>query len=67
MEDELFRFGQIVNSTPALASALGTSTAPAAQRSRLAHSLLEGRAKPATVRLVDVALPGSVAATSPAR
>jgi F-type H+-transporting ATPase subunit delta len=58
VEDELFRFGQIVNSTPSLASALGTSTAPVAQRSRLAHSLLENRAKPATVRLVDVALHG---------
>lgn len=58
VEDELFRFGQIVNATVELASALGTSTAPAAQRSRLARSLLEGRAKPATVRLVDVALRG---------
>ena len=58
VEDELFRFGQIVNSTVELASALGTSTAPAAQRSRLARSLLEGRAKPVTVRLVDVALRG---------
>lgn len=58
VEDELFRFGQIVNSTHDLAAALGTSTAPLEQRSRLARSLLEGKAKPATVRLVEVALRG---------
>src|SRR5690606_9122819 len=58
VEDELFRFGQIVDATHDLAAALGTSTAPIEQRSRLAHSLLEGKAKPVTVRLVDVALHG---------
>ena len=58
VEDELFRFGQIVDGDYALAAALGTSTAPVAQRAGWPHSLLEGKAKPATVRLVDVALHG---------
>jgi F-type H+-transporting ATPase subunit delta len=58
VEDELFRFGQIVDSSVGLAAALGTSTAPEAQRSQLAHSLLEGKARPVTVRLADVALHG---------
>lgn len=58
VEDELFRFGQIVYSAHDLAAALGTSTAPLEQRSRLAHSLLDGKARPATIRLVEVALHG---------
>jgi F-type H+-transporting ATPase subunit delta len=58
VEDELFRFGQVVDGSNDLAAALGTSTAPAAQRSVLAHALLEDKARPATVRLVDLALRG---------
>jgi F-type H+-transporting ATPase subunit delta len=58
VEDELFRFGQMVDGDNQLAAALGASSVPAAQRSVLAHSLLEGKAKPVTVRLVDVALAG---------
>ena len=41
-----------------LAAALGSSTTPAEQRSRLIHLLLDGKALPVTVRLVDVALRG---------
>jgi F-type H+-transporting ATPase subunit delta len=58
VEDELFRFGQVVAGTPALAGALGDLGAPAAQRAELAHRLLDGKAKPVTVRLVDSALEG---------
>jgi F-type H+-transporting ATPase subunit delta len=58
VEDELFRFGQVVDGNVGLASALGTSTTPPAQRAELARSLLVGKAKPATVRLVEVALEG---------
>jgi F-type H+-transporting ATPase subunit delta len=58
VEDELFRFGQVVDGNNALASALGTSTTPAAQRAELARSLLAGKARPATVRLVEIALEG---------
>lgn len=58
VEDELFRFGQVVDGNDELAAALGTSTAPVAQRSELAHALLQGKASSATVRLVDLALRG---------
>ncbi|BCB84651.1 F0F1 ATP synthase subunit delta [Phytohabitans suffuscus] len=56
VEDELFRFAQVVSANPALAGALGDVVAPAAQRATLVRSLLEGTAKPVTVRLVEVAL-----------
>jgi F-type H+-transporting ATPase subunit delta len=58
VEDELFRFGQVVDRDLALASALGASSAPAAQRAELARTLLAGKVRPATVRLVTVALHG---------
>jgi F-type H+-transporting ATPase subunit delta len=58
VEDELFRFGQVVDGDPQLAGVLGSSTVPSERRSDLAHNLLEGKAKAATVRLVDVALHG---------
>jgi F-type H+-transporting ATPase subunit delta len=58
VEDELFRFGQLVNGHNDLAAALGTSTTPVAQRCELAHGLLRGKASSATVRLVDLALRG---------
>jgi F-type H+-transporting ATPase subunit delta len=58
VEDELFRFGQVVNGTPALSGALADLVAPATQRSELAHTLLEGKARPVTVKLVDVGLEG---------
>jgi F-type H+-transporting ATPase subunit delta len=58
VEDELFRFGQVVDGNQQLAAALGTSTTPAEQRAELAHTLLAGKARPATVRLVDLALRG---------
>jgi F-type H+-transporting ATPase subunit delta len=58
VEDEVFRFGQLVDGNNDLAAALGNSTAPVAQRSELVHMLLEGKASSATVRLVDLALRG---------
>jgi F-type H+-transporting ATPase subunit delta len=58
VEDELFRFGQLVDGNNDLAAALGNSTAPVAPRSELAHTLLRGKATSATVRLVDLALRG---------
>ena len=58
VEDELFRFGQVVDGNNGLAAALGASTAPVEPRSQLAHALLEGKARPATVRLVDLCLEG---------
>jgi F-type H+-transporting ATPase subunit delta len=58
VEDELFRFGQIVAGDGQLASALGATSAPAEQRSELAHTLLGGKARSATLRLVDLAVRG---------
>ena len=58
VEDELFRFGQLVEGNFELAAALGSSSTPAAQRSQLAHLLLDGKVRAATIRLVEVALRG---------
>ncbi|MFC7545855.1 F0F1 ATP synthase subunit delta [Plantactinospora sp. GCM10030261] len=58
VEDELFRFGQVVSGDPGLASALSDSVAPPAQRAELVRALLAGKARPVTVRLAEVALAG---------
>jgi F-type H+-transporting ATPase subunit delta len=58
VEDQLFRFGQIVEGDPPLALALGDPTAPVERRAELVRSLLEGKAKPTTVRLAELALTG---------
>ncbi|MFC0530888.1 F0F1 ATP synthase subunit delta [Phytohabitans kaempferiae] len=58
VEDELFRFGQVVSADPALSGALSDVVAPASQRAELVRALLSGKAKPVTVRLVEVALAG---------
>jgi len=58
VEDELFRFGQVVDANLDLATALGASTVPPAQRAELAKMLLEGKARPVTIRLVVAALHG---------
>jgi F-type H+-transporting ATPase subunit delta len=58
IEDELFRFGQVVDGSPQLAAALGDPTVDDAQRASLLDSLLDGKAKPITVRLARFALAG---------
>ncbi|MGC9498223.1 F0F1 ATP synthase subunit delta [Streptomyces sp. WG7] len=52
VEDELFRFGRIVSSDTGLRSALTDRAASASAKSELLHSLLGGRAKATTERLV---------------
>ncbi|NLU67127.1 F0F1 ATP synthase subunit delta [Streptomyces sp. HNM0574] len=52
VEDELFRFSRTVSSAPELRAALAGSSAGAQAKTQLVHSLLGGRAKPATERLV---------------
>lgn len=55
VEDELFRFGRIVATSPELRGALGAkddSPAAKAARSELVHRLLGGRAQDVTERLV---------------
>lgn len=58
VEDELFRFGQVVSGNQELAATLGDSSAPPARRAELVQALLEGRARAVTLRLVEVALHG---------
>jgi F-type H+-transporting ATPase subunit delta len=58
VEDELFRFGQIVDGSPQLAAVLGDPTAPMEHRTALIADLLGEKAKPTTVRLAQLALAG---------
>jgi F-type H+-transporting ATPase subunit delta len=58
VEDELFRFGQIVSGNPELAVTLSDPGAPTGRRVKLVEDLLKGKAQAATLRLVEVALEG---------
>jgi F-type H+-transporting ATPase subunit delta len=58
VEDELFRFGQIVSGNAQLAVTLSDPGASTERRVKLVEDLLKGKAQPATVRLVEVALEG---------
>ena len=58
VEDELFRFGQIVSGNAELAASVGDSTAPLPRRDELIDLLLAGKAKPATVVLAKQAVRG---------
>jgi F-type H+-transporting ATPase subunit delta len=58
VEDELFRFGQVVDGAPQLAAVLGDPGAPVEQRASLISELLDGKARETTVRLVRLALHG---------
>ncbi|WP_019876295.1 F0F1 ATP synthase subunit delta [Sporichthya polymorpha] len=52
LEDELFRFGRIVEGEPALRNALADVNVPGERKAELVGSLLGGRANDSTVRLV---------------
>lgn len=56
VEDQLFRFGRVVAGDAALRAALVDRSAPPASRTALVRRLLEGRAAPETVRLVEHAV-----------
>jgi F-type H+-transporting ATPase subunit delta len=58
VEDELFRFNHLVAGNQPLAAALSDPAAPASRRGELTRELLEGKARTATVRLVELALVG---------
>jgi len=58
IEDELFRFARVVESAPALRSALTDRTLPLTVRRGIVTDLLDSRAHPATSRLVKEALRG---------
>ncbi|GAA0801895.1 ATP synthase subunit delta [Spirilliplanes yamanashiensis] len=58
VEDELFRFGQLVSATPALAAVLADVSATQERRVTLVRDLLKGKVRLATGKLVEVALAG---------
>ncbi|MEU4215270.1 F0F1 ATP synthase subunit delta [Actinoplanes sp. NPDC026623] len=58
VEDELFRFGQIVRGNAELSVTLSDPGAPVERRAKLAGDLLEGKAQAATVQIIAVALEG---------
>ncbi len=58
VEDELFRFGQVVNGDSVLAAALGDASATPARRRELVRALLDGKADASTVRLAELSVTG---------
>jgi F-type H+-transporting ATPase subunit delta len=58
VEDELFRFAQIVSGSSELAVTLGDPGASTERRVKLVEDLLKGKSQPATLRLVEMALEG---------
>ena len=58
VEDELFRFGQIVAGDSSLAVTLSDASAPLERRVKLVQDLLKGKVHVATGHLVEVALTG---------
>jgi len=58
VEDELFRFGQIVSGNSELAITLSDPGAPTDRRVKLVEDLLKSKSQPVTLRLIEVALEG---------
>lgn len=58
VEDDLFRFGQVVDGSPELAATIGDVTVALERRTELVKALLDGKAKPVTVRLAELAVAG---------
>jgi F-type H+-transporting ATPase subunit delta len=58
VEDELFRFGQVVSADSALAAALSDPSAGVERRVKLVQDLLKGKVRGSTLRLVELALEG---------
>jgi F-type H+-transporting ATPase subunit delta len=56
VEDELFRFERIVAGDPGLRDTLSSRNTDGAGKATLVHGLLEGKAAPETVRLVEQAV-----------
>jgi F-type H+-transporting ATPase subunit delta len=58
VEDELFRFGQIVSGNSQLAVTLSDPGASTSRRVKLVEDLLDGKSQAVTLRLVEVAIEG---------
>jgi F-type H+-transporting ATPase subunit delta len=60
IEDEIFRFSRIVESSPALRNALSDPSRSTEDRERLVSGLLEGKVSASTLRIVQIPLMGHV-------
>jgi ATP synthase F1 delta subunit len=60
IEDELFRFARIIESSPSLSSVLSDTTLPLENRQQILGDLLEGKVRSATLRLVRITIQGRV-------
>jgi len=60
IEDELFRFARVVESTNALRSVLADTTVAIESREQILDDLLRDKVRPATLRLVKVTIQGRV-------
>jgi len=60
IEDELFRFARVVESSDPLRSVLSDTTLPIASREQILDDLLRGKVRPATLRLVRTTIQGRV-------
>jgi F-type H+-transporting ATPase subunit delta len=56
LEDALFRFGRVVGGNPELRGVLADRTVPAERKAGLIRTLLEGKVRPATMRLIEQAV-----------
>jgi F-type H+-transporting ATPase subunit delta len=56
VEDELFRFGQVVDGDSRLSAVLSDPTTDVSRRAALVHELLDGKALAVTIRLAELAL-----------
>lgn len=59
VEDELFRFGRILDAEPELRTSLSARDVPPAKRAELMSNLLHGKVKPVTLQLLDNTVRGS--------
>jgi ATP synthase F1 delta subunit len=60
VEDETFRFARVVESSPSLRSALSDTSRSADERARLLVTVLQGKVRDATLRIVQIPLQGRV-------
>jgi F-type H+-transporting ATPase subunit delta len=60
IEDQLFRFARVVESSPSLRTVLSDTTVPVGSREQILDDLLGGKVHPATLRLVRITIEGRV-------
>jgi ATP synthase F1 delta subunit len=60
IEDELFRFSRVIESSPSLRSVLSDVTLPLQSREQILGDLLQGKVHPATLALIRVTIQGRV-------